>query len=255
MTTDSSSKPLPGSNNIQERLEECYRRGLKLSSERNFEYAHTMFAECVIGHPANVSYVEGLLRNLSTKLPGAKQRRISLRRGGSRKIKQAVNHKEWSKVLRLGIDLLNFNPWDVVTLGAIAQACAQLHCNESELVYLKQALDAKPKDIEINRHCARSLERMGQFDQAIACWHRIETIRGSDREAARMIAHLSDEKLKYPGGRPSAAASSAKAQAAVTSLEEDPVAEEIDPILNPAPKIGASNSAQSPRDIKLSGSR
>jgi tetratricopeptide (TPR) repeat protein len=84
----------------------------------------------------------------------------------------------------------------------MADACAALHYNEAELVYLKQALDAEPKNIEVNRHCARSLGRMGQFDQAIACWHRIEKLTSQDEEATRMISVLAQEKLKYPGGRP-----------------------------------------------------
>jgi hypothetical protein len=70
-----------------------------------------------------------------------------------------------------------------------------LHHNEVELVYLKQALEANPKDADVNRHCARSLARMGQFDQAIACWHRVEKIVPGDREVARMISELSEQKV------------------------------------------------------------
>jgi tetratricopeptide (TPR) repeat protein len=83
----------------------------------------------------------------------------------------------------------------------MAHACAALHYNEAELLYLKQALDAEPKDLEVNRHCAHSLGRLGQYDQAIACWHRVETLRGFDEEAARNISRLSDEKMRSSQAR------------------------------------------------------
>jgi hypothetical protein len=78
----------------------------------------------------------------------------------------------------------------------MAKACEALHYNEVELVYLKPALDAAPKDANVNRHCARSLARMGQFDQAIACWHRVDEITGKDREAAAMISQLAEERMR-----------------------------------------------------------
>jgi tetratricopeptide (TPR) repeat protein len=105
-------------------------------------------------------------------------------------------------VIRQGIDSLRSNPWNVTVLRSMAEACAGLHYNEVELVYLKQALVAAPEDIQVNRHCALSLGRMGQFDQAIACWHRVERLTGNDAQAAQMISRLAEEKLKYPGGRP-----------------------------------------------------
>lgn len=185
------------------RLSECYERGLILAnSENNFDYAHAMFTECVLHDPGNLRFVEAMIQNLRAKTPRRKKSRfISLRRSNS-PLRKFAQREEWSDVLRIGIDLLNVNPWDVATLGILAEACAARHHNDVELVYLKQALDSEPKNIEVNRHCARSLGRMGQFDQAIACWHRVEKLTGKDEEAARMISLLAEEKLKYPGGRP-----------------------------------------------------
>jgi Flp pilus assembly protein TadD len=114
----------------------------------------------------------------------------------------------------------------------MATACEAHHANEAELVYLKQALDANPKDIEVNRHCARSLGRMGQFDQAIACWHRIETLRGQDSEAARMISQLAEEKLRYPGGIPPTPAAPAPAKAVAVD-QPQATASTAEPSLTP----------------------
>jgi tetratricopeptide (TPR) repeat protein len=188
----------------RQRLEECFARGRDLARvEKDYDYAHVMFAECVGQDPANLEYVEALLANLKAKFGGDKKNaRHLLRLSGEREFKKAVVDKVWPDVLRLGIEVLKGDPWHVVTLRGMAQACEALHYNEVELAYLKQALDAAPKNVDVNRHCARSLARMGQFDQAIACWHRVEEITGGDREATGMISRLSEEKLKYPGGRP-----------------------------------------------------
>lgn len=184
------------------RLEACYQRGLKLSScDGNHDYAHEMLLECVLNAPANVAYAEAMLKNLREKLAG--QRKPGKARFFSRLprvLTKAARCNEWNSVFRQGVVLLKENPWNIAVLRTIAHACEELHYNEAELVYLKQALDSNPKDIKVNRHCACSLGRMGQFDQAIACWHRIETLRGKDAESARMISQLAEEKLKHRSG-------------------------------------------------------
>ena len=202
------------------RLENCYQRGLRLSAQdKNYDYAHEMFAQCVVHAPSSVVYAEAMLKNLREKFSGRKKTsKFGLGQGGSRSLKKTLQQSDWTGVLRQGVDLLKANPWEIPTLRAIAQACEGLRFNEVELVYLKQALDANPKDVEVNRHCARSLGRMGQFDQAIACWHRVETLRGKDAEATQMISKLAEDKLRYPGGIPPTP--SAPPQAAVVSETE-----------------------------------
>lgn len=181
------------------RLRGCFVRGEQRAAAQDHDYAHLMFAECVAGDPGNLEYVEAMLQNLRARAAGAKKKP----RGRlSKPLRTAVQQEQWAEVLRLGVAVLADNPWQVATLHAMAQACEALHYNEVELAYLKEALDANPKDVEVNRHCGRSLARMGQFDQAIACWHRVEQLAGGDAEATQMISHLAEEKLRYPGGRP-----------------------------------------------------
>lgn len=183
------------------RLSECYKRGVHLATfEKNYDYAHAMFGECVLHDPGNLQFVEAMIQNLRARTPRARKWHVAW--VGNHPLKKAVQHKDWAKVIREGVDLLKNDPRDVATLRAMAEASAAQHHNEVELVYLKQALDAEPKSVEVNRHCGRSLARMGQFDQAIACWHRIEKLTGKDHEAAKMISMLAEAKLKYPGGRP-----------------------------------------------------
>lgn len=185
------------------RLSDCYKRGLHLARcEKNYDYAHVMFTECVLHDPGSLQFVEAMIQNLRARTPHAKKTRSLLFRSKNRTLKKALQRQDWNSVFSAGIDCLQNDPWDVAALRALADACAALHYNEIELTYLKQALDAAPKNVDVRRHCARSLARMGQFDQAIACWHRVETLVGKDEEAARMISILAEEKLKYPGGCP-----------------------------------------------------
>jgi tetratricopeptide (TPR) repeat protein len=41
---------------------------------------------------------------------------------------------------------------------------------------------------------------MGQFDQAIACWHRVEEVKPGDKEAGEEISRLTVEKAVHHGG-------------------------------------------------------
>ena len=82
----------------------------------------------------------------------------------------------------------------------MAEACKELGIDECQLSYLRLALDANPKDIAANRQAALTLQRMGQFDQAIACWHRVEQAKPHDEEALQAISRLSVEKTIHEGG-------------------------------------------------------
>ena len=110
--------------------------------------------------------------------------------GGKGPIKKAVAKENWEQVLKLAPDALKANPWDVATLRAVAEACAAFGYHQAELRYLKNALVPNPQDAAVNRHCALSLARIGQFDQAISCWTRVDETKRGDEEAQRMISEL-----------------------------------------------------------------
>ncbi|MBM3999478.1 MAG: tetratricopeptide repeat protein [Planctomycetes bacterium] len=189
---------------LRKRLQQCFEHGRKLITQekRDHDYANTMFAECVVKDPNNLVYVEAFLDNLQHKYQQNKRGARSLLggSGGRGDFRKAVARKDWVDVLRRGPELLRTNPWDVSTLRAMAQACEAFRYNEVELRYLKNALDANPRDVDVNRHCARSLSRMGQFDQAIACWHRIEELKPNDPEPSKQIADLTIERTRARAG-------------------------------------------------------
>ncbi len=186
------------------RLQQCYDHANKLLAHEkyDFDYANTLLSECVMGDPSNLMYVEAFLGNLQRKYDNNK-RGARIKGFASRgAIKKALSKSQWREVLRLGPPMLKPNPWDVPTLRTMAEACAELGYHDVELRYLRMALDANPKDIEVNRHCAKSLARVGQYDQAIACWHRIEEAKKGDKEAAQMISELTVERARPQSGAP-----------------------------------------------------
>lgn len=182
-------------------LQTCFDHAAKLTTKgesKSHDYANDMLSQCVKGDPANLVYVEAFLANLQKKYNNNKRGGGS---GGNRgAFKKAVAKKEWNEVLKLGPDLLAANPWDTTVLRPMAEACAAYGFNEIELRYLKNAHDANPKDIAVNKHCATTLARVGQFDQAISIWTRIGEMRKGDPEPDKMISQLTLEKTRVMTG-------------------------------------------------------
>ena len=116
-------------------------------------------------------------------------------------MKKALAQSHWEDVLKHGLAVLKINPWDVATLTAMASAAEGIvplyggaEFSECQMLYLKTALEANSKDPEVNRLCGVALGKRRQFDQAIACWHRVEQARPDDDEPKRAIAALAVEK-------------------------------------------------------------
>lgn len=204
-TNDAEISELPPLSTAERRkIQRCYDHGCALVKEGkqqgyDHDYVNTMFSECVVTDPGNIVYVEAFLGNLSDKYNNNKKGgRLGFNARGQ--LKKAVAKSQWHEVLKMGPDILRQNPWDVQTLRWMAEACAAYHFNEVELLYLKNALDANPKAVDVNKHCATSLARMGQFEQAIACWHRIEELDKNNKEAPEMISKLSLERHRIASG-------------------------------------------------------
>ncbi len=207
MSTDAKNTPLPAGRlewepvtpAIRRRMQTCYDHAMKLAAKGekyDFDYAHDMLLQCVKNDPGNLVYVEAFLDNLQKKHNNKKKSGGS----GGRALKKAVKENEWAEVLKQGPELLKSNPWDASTLRPMADACAAYGFNEVELRYLKNALDANPKDVDINKHCAHSLARVGQFDQAMAVWRRIGELRKKDPEVDKMISQLTLDKTRILSG-------------------------------------------------------
>jgi tetratricopeptide (TPR) repeat protein len=198
------------------RLTQCYNRGAMAVDGKppNLDYAVEMFALCVLGDPGNAIYTQVLLGALRQKFGARKSGGLaSLWSGGGRLgLRKLAANAQWREILKQGVGLIKANPADHGSLLAMAEACGNLMFSDAQRVYLKAALDAAPKDVEVNKQCAKFLADQGEFDQAIACWLRISAVKSLAEEAQREIARLQVEKTIVAGhgmagragGRPAA---------------------------------------------------
>ncbi len=176
---------------LRRRLQECYEQGKALvtKDKYDFDYVHSFFVQCVLRDPENLVYLEAFLENLHRKYNNNK-RGSRLNFGGKGALKKAVSKEDWDEAFKLAVEALKSNPWDVTALRAAADACFAFGYHQTELRYLKNALIPNPQDPDVNRHCALSLARVGQFDQAITCWTRVDDAKRGDEEAQKKISEL-----------------------------------------------------------------
>ncbi len=122
-STGCDSRQYPGEQHFAghaKRLQRCFERGKEVirHEKPDHDYAHTMFAECVLHDPANLEYVETMLDNLQRKYHNNKRGARLKGFGGRGSFKKVVAAQDWTEVFRQGLDLLKTNPWDVTTLRA-----------------------------------------------------------------------------------------------------------------------------------------
>jgi len=157
-----------------------------------------MLMECVVNDPGNVQYAEAMLENLERRRAAEDRAEPhGQRMPGKGRLAKALNAGDWRRVLRIGAELLKDDLRDAETWQAMARACEACNCWRVELLFLQRALDSAPDDIELNRRIAGALARLERFDEAIACWERIEDANPYDTEPARMIAALTLEKTRH----------------------------------------------------------
>jgi tetratricopeptide (TPR) repeat protein len=189
---------------MRRRLQECLQKGVQSTQSGNFEYATELLTQCITGDPGNLVYTQAFLGNLQRKYNNNKKGSslAGIRSAGAWVgMKNAGRKKDWIGLIKSGTEVLKINPWDIAALLQIATACAESNFVECRLAYLKAAQDADPKNVDVNRQCARALESIGQYDQAIACWTRVDTLtKGGSEEARREIAKLQVEITMNSGG-------------------------------------------------------
>ena len=187
----------------RKRLQKLFEHASKQMAQEQYDYACELFEQCVLGDPSNLIYAQNYVGNLQRKYGNNKtgQKLAQLKELGARKAaRKALANSEWDDVIKHGLKVLAVNPWDVPSLTAMATASENSGDDEVELFYLKCALDANSKDPNVNRQCAMAAAARSQFDQAIACWHRVEQARPGDEEAQHEIARLAVEKTIFKGG-------------------------------------------------------
>jgi tetratricopeptide (TPR) repeat protein len=200
----SNRSPLPPvTPAVRQRLQAVFEHAQRSVEKSDHEYAHDLLAQCLTEDPANLIFLQHFLGNLAQKYGNNKKgaRFAALKIKTSRMaLHKAAGKGQWQEAFAAACDALKTNPWDTATLLDVAEAYQQIGSDECELYALRWALDAAPKDVTVNRRAAEALSRRGQFDQAIACWRRVEQARPGDDEAAKAISQLSVEKTIQQGG-------------------------------------------------------
>jgi tetratricopeptide (TPR) repeat protein len=105
-------------------------------------------------------------------------------------IQQAAAKGEWAEVLRGAPQLVASQPGNVAALLALAEACAAQGFSECELCYVRAALEAAGDEVATIRRVAESFARLRKYDEALACWRKVETLDSEAEEAPQRIATL-----------------------------------------------------------------
>ncbi|MGD9126742.1 MAG: hypothetical protein PVH19_05120 [Planctomycetia bacterium] len=199
-----SAKRQPLTPASRKRFQQLFVHAGKQAAQDNFDYATELFTQCVLGDLDNIAYWQSFFANLKKKYDNNKKgaKMSGLRSGGDKAaLKKSQLSKDYQGVFRHGVEVLKLNPWDVSTLLAMHSAGESLELDEVPLLFLRIALDVAPNDVHVNRAAGHALRLRKQFDQAIACWHRVEEAsKGNDQEAQKQIAELAVERTIDHGG-------------------------------------------------------
>src|SRR5436190_12953358 len=188
---------------VRQRLQAVFEHAQRCAEKADYVYAHDLFAQCLMEDPANLIYLQHFLGNLAQKFGNSKKgvRFSGLKSKGSRMaLNKAAGKGQWKEAFTAACEALKSNPWEVSTLLDVAEAYQQIGSDDCQLFVMRWALDAAPKDITVNRKAAEALTRLGQFDQAISCWRRVEQAKPGDEEAGKAISKLSVERTIQKGG-------------------------------------------------------
>jgi len=195
-------QPLPPA--VRRRLQTLMEHGNKVAQQGQYDYATDMFGQCVVGDPSNPIYVKAYLANLSKKYnhnkKGSKLAGMKLL-GTRASIKKASLQKKWEELIKAGLEGLKENPWDAGVLSEMGRASEEQGYDESQVEYLKQALDADTEDEVANRLLGRAYARIGEYQEAIMCFNRVLKAKGGkDEEALKALSNLAVERTITKGG-------------------------------------------------------
>jgi tetratricopeptide (TPR) repeat protein len=188
---------------VRQRLQQIFEHAERCVDKGERDYASDLLTQCVVDDPGNLVYLQHFLANLAQKYgnnkKGARLAGLKIKSGRSA-LAKAAGKGQWHDAFQAAADALKINPWDAPTLVALADACQQIGCADTEIFLLRWALDVDPKDPVVNRRAALGFARLGQFDNAIGCWRRVQQAKPLDQEASKAISQLSVEQTIQKGG-------------------------------------------------------
>ncbi len=194
--------PLPLTAASRQRLHKVFEHAQLCTAKQSFDDANKLLMQCVVEDPGNLVYLQSFLTNLQRKYgdnqKGSRLAGLKIKSKRST-LNKAVGKGDWETALQAACAALTLNPWDIPTLLALAAEYEQWQSDECELYCLRCALSGDAKNIDANRQAGLALQRMGQFDQAIACWQQVKLTLPEDEQARQEIARLSVEQALDQG--------------------------------------------------------
>jgi tetratricopeptide (TPR) repeat protein len=193
----------PVSTAVRQRLQSVFDHARRSADKGERDYAHDLYTQCLIDDPANLIYLQHLLANLSQKHGNTKKgstlAAIKITRPRMA-LSKAAAKGQFREAFTSAAEALKVNPWDTGTLLALAETYEAVKSDECQRFVLRWALDASPSDVQVNRSAGRLLGRLGEFDQAIACWKRVLAAKPIDEEASKAVSQLGVEQTIRKGG-------------------------------------------------------
>jgi tetratricopeptide (TPR) repeat protein len=178
--------------------EKRFHEGLCLAAGGDFDRASAAFLDCVVGDSGCGEYVQEFLANLRRRPAAAETNKSTSVTTDA--VQRAAAKGDWAQVLERGLRVLIEQPRELKTLLTLADAAAAQGFGESEACYVKAAVEAAADDAAIQRWGGAALSRLGKYDDALACWRRVEGLDPSDEETPEAIASLVIAKCRQRAG-------------------------------------------------------
>jgi tetratricopeptide (TPR) repeat protein len=180
-------------------MEQRFHEGLCLVAGGDFDRAGAAFLDCVIAAPGSGEFVREFLANLSRQSASA-EKWPNPSPADEEPIRRGVALEDWDQVLSAAPRLIASHAGHAPTLLALARACQAKGFGESEACYLRAAVRAAGDDVRINEVAAKAFARLRLFDEAIACWRKIESSQPDDPTPPREMAELTIKKSRQSAG-------------------------------------------------------
>jgi tetratricopeptide (TPR) repeat protein len=184
----------------RKRMHQRFEQAIRLMDQAGYDAGrvHELLAECVVQDPGNAAYVAALLRNLRQTSHGRGSVPVPLSSNLAEQLARSADEQDWARVFDLGPSILLSAPHDVAVLERLAQASQACEYFESAALYTGRALESAPEKIELHRQAARIFSSLGQIEEALSHWQRVERADPRDDEAPRMISVLTLERIRRP---------------------------------------------------------
>ena len=189
---------------VRQRLQAVFEHGQRSAEKADYDYAHDLFSQCLVEDPANLIYLQHFLGNLAQKY-GNNKKGVPVRRAedegladdaqqGGRQgpVARSVYRRVRGVQSPIRGRRRRCSMWPTPTSKSAATNANSMCCVGHSMPRRRMST--------VNRKAAEILTRLGQFDQAISCWRRVEQAKPGDEEAAKAISKLSVEKTIQKGG-------------------------------------------------------